>query len=166
MPVYAIHQHKQYSPSTIDFDFSILELEKDIPFDDTMKPIALPQQDEAVEDGTMLEVSGWGRTLNSNESNAKLRRAYVPKVNQQECNKAYGDYGGVTERMVCAGYKEGGKDSCQGDSGGPLAVNGTLFGIVSWGVGCAKPNYPGVYSRVAAVADWASAIINSNVTVY
>jgi hypothetical protein len=40
----------------------------------------------------------------------------------------------------------------QGDSGGPLydEANNALVGIVSWGYGCAMPNYPGVYAQVSA----------------
>jgi trypsin len=53
--------------------------------------------------------------------------------------------------MICAAVAGGGKDACQGDSGGPLAVEGVLVGIVSWGVGCAEPLYPGVYSNVATL---------------
>ena len=53
--------------------------------------------------------------------------------------------------MVCAGVPGGGKDSCSGDSRGPMVLkkSGELVGIVSWGTGCAKPGYPGVYANVA-----------------
>ena len=50
--------------------------------------------------------------------------------------------------MICAG--EAGKDSCQGDSGGPMTSGDYHVGIVSWGYGCARAGYPGVYSQTDA----------------
>ena len=69
------------------------------------------------------------------------------------CDSAYGSYGGiVADVMLCAG--EAGKDSCQGDSGGPMTFNGQHVGIVSWGVGCARSGYPGVYGQTDAMYDF------------
>ncbi|XP_055486434.1 uncharacterized protein LOC129693672 [Leucoraja erinacea] len=86
-----------------------------------------------------------------------LQEAEVSVIDDQTCRNAYGSI--ITPRMLCAGVLTGGVDSCQGDSGGPLACSdsrGTWFlaGIVSFGDICARPDFPGVYTRVTAVRDW------------
>ena len=88
-----------------------------------------------------------------------LQKVNVPLVSKAACNDkaAYG--GDITDTMLCAGYKSGGKDSCQGDSGGPLVVtdaNGetVLAGVVSWGEGCARANKYGIYSKVSSAISW------------
>ena len=55
-----------------------------------------------------------------------LQKVDVPVVSDEECRVAYGDQ--VQDSMICAGLKEGGKDSCQGDSGGPFVCDGKLTG--------------------------------------
>lgn len=59
-----------------------------------------------------------GNTRNTSESREKLRAAYVPVVKQSLCSHQYQMKGKIiTNSMICAGYKEGGRDACQGDSG-------------------------------------------------
>ncbi|XP_030377831.1 trypsin 5G1 [Scaptodrosophila lebanonensis] len=154
-----LHRHPKYSSATIDYDFAVLELAAYDEANVTQAYAQLPKLDEDLKDGTPLTVSGWGNTQSNAETSDVLRSVVVPKVSHAECLKAYGGFGDITERMLCAGLPEGGKDACQGDSGGPLAsADGTLWGVVSWGYGCARPNYPGVYSRVAAVRDWIESV--------
>lgn len=105
-----IIQHEDFDFSNIDYDYSLLELSESIKFTNQTNKIALPEQDEVVDDNSLCLVSGWGNTQSSSESREKLRAAYVPSVNQTECANAYQDFGGITPRMICAGYKKGGKD--------------------------------------------------------
>ncbi|GBP14591.1 Plasma kallikrein [Eumeta japonica] len=89
---------------------------------------------------------------------AFLDLVYVPVMSNEDCNRAY--RGRITDNMLCAGAPEGGRDACQGDSGGPLHVfdNETNvyqeIGVVSWGDGCARPESPGVYTRVNKYLVW------------
>ncbi|OXA51279.1 Transmembrane protease serine 11B-like protein [Folsomia candida] len=70
------------------------------------------------------------------------------------------------QRMMCAGFKEAGKDSCKGDSGGPLIAEKRtqlweLIGAVSWGESCAAKNSPGVYLRINEVEQWVRYMANN-----
>ncbi|XP_067003046.2 trypsin-1 [Anabrus simplex] len=144
--------HPNYDLRTIDYDYALIKVSSPFSLGSNVAIVALPSQGEAVADGTNSVVTGWGSTSEGGWSASTLQQVTVPVVSNSECNSAYG--GGITDRMICAGYTAGGKDACQGDSGGPLVANGKLQGIVSWGYGCAQPNYPGVYSRVATARDW------------
>ena len=64
--------------------------------------------------------------------------------------------------IICAGYLAGGKGSCNGDEGGPLVCNGELQGITSWGDGCAKSGYPGLYTQVCNFIDWIEMTMATN----
>ncbi|XP_055628628.1 trypsin 5G1-like [Toxorhynchites rutilus septentrionalis] len=154
LKVKRVVRHPLYDSWTIDYDYALLELEEAIELNEKFYAAELPEENEPVADGTLLQVSGWGQTLNSLESNEVLRAAYVPSVSQESCARAYASSGLITERMLCAGYEKGGKDSCQGDSGGPLVEGTKLVGVVSWGMGCALEGFPGVYARVAVARNW------------
>lgn len=103
--------HPSFSSYTLDYDFTLLRLAKNIVFDGvTRAAIKLPAANEAIADGSYVLVSGWGLTKNSNESNEVLRGVVIPTTNQNKCYKMYEYDGGVTKQMVCAGSL--GKDSC------------------------------------------------------
>lgn len=83
----------------------------------------------------------------------QLQKLFVPILEQSVCEIAFAHVL-ISSQMVCVGYLNGVSDACIGDSGGPLALDGKLFGIVSWGIGCAQVDYPGVYTYIPSVKDW------------
>lgn len=146
--------HPDWDGAALKNDASVLTLDTEL----AEAPLALasPEDGDLYAAGADSTVYGWGVTESGSPSDT-LRKVTVPVTADDTCAESYGgDFDAAS--MVCAGLAEGGKDSCQGDSGGPLegvTADGTrkLIGIVSWGQGCAEPNFYGVYGRVSAFHD-------------
>jgi trypsin len=124
----------------------------------TTLPLETSRAADAV--GAQPIVYGYGETEGTGPAN-RLQKVTVPVLGDAYCGNVYASEGYVANGEICAGYKSGGKDSCQGDSGGPLVLNGRLFGVVSWGIGCADAGNPGVYAEVASYASALTTQINS-----
>ncbi|XP_072325075.1 trypsin-3-like [Scyliorhinus torazame] len=152
--------HPFYNPRTVDNDIMLVKLSKPIRFNNYIRPIELTSSHPSV--GQECLVSGWGNLLNDGgvQYPAQLQCLDVPVLSLKTCHQAYP--GRISRNMFCAGFIEGGKDSCQGDSGGPLVCNGKLEGIVSWGIGCAVRNYPGVYTEVYNYISWVRDTMQNN----
>lgn len=126
----------------------------------TTLPLETSRAADAV--GAQSVVYGWGNTEGTGPAN-RFQKVTVPVLGDSYCGRSdvYADYDYVANGEICAGYTQGGKDSCQGDSGGPLVLNGRLFGVVSWGIGCADAGNPGVYAEVASYASALQTQINN-----
>jgi len=148
--------HPYYDSGTIDNDIALLRLSEPVEFDYTIQPICLPPHG-ADFTGDSSQVTGWGTLSSGGYSPWQNYFVGVPIQAQAECMASYGsDF--IDATMICAGFPEGGKDACQGDSGGPLTVydddnHHVLVGVVSWGYGCAEPDYYGVYTKVSHYVD-------------
>ncbi|WP_158893147.1 S1 family peptidase [Amycolatopsis anabasis] len=127
-------------------DIAVLKLSRPVRY----QPAKLPEDTSLYAEGTRATVLGWGRIAEGGDRSEFLRKVDVPVQGDGYCSSKVSTYNNST--MMCAGYPEGGKDACQGDSGGPLVVGETVIGIVSFGDGCAKPDKPGVYTRVLTFA--------------
>ncbi|XP_068218501.1 trypsin-1-like [Palaemon carinicauda] len=158
LSVQEIHMHGLFNRFTLDYDVALLHLSEKInfPSDNTVAPICLPPADLLYETN-IATVTGWGTLSSGGDQPNVLYEVEVPTMPNDVCNSLIG---GITDRMICAGEDNGGKDSCQGDSGGPMVTDNAsgdfmeLIGVVSWGYGCAEPNKPGVYARVNEFLTW------------
>ncbi|XP_035454806.2 vitellin-degrading protease-like [Spodoptera frugiperda] len=153
-PVGEILWHPSFDYGKMDSDIAILWLPKPLVFSDKIRPVQLMGRGEEIKDGDDTIVTGWGNLYEIGGTPSTLQRVTVQKINDAICNDAYKPLYAITNHMLCAGAPGGGKDACQGDSGGPLVHNNKLAGVVSWGLGCARPEYPGVYSKVSALRSW------------
>lgn len=113
-------------------------------------------------------IAGWGKTTEGGSSATVLQEVTIPVLKNAVCKARYETVGKlISERqfndaILCAGVLEGGHDSCQGDSGGPLmnpftmdgAIHYYQIGVVSYGIGCARVDTPGVYTRITYFIDW------------
>ena len=155
--------HPSYDNITLNFDIALLKLVSPIIIGGSGEtktaiiPLVSPSTGNLA--GSNSWVTGWGSLSSGGYFPNQLYEVEVPIITNSLCNDVSHYNGQITENMMCAGLSDGGKDACQGDSGGPLVVRidgeWQLVGIVSWGDGCADPQYPGVYTRVSNFTGWA-----------
>ncbi|XP_054455233.1 serine protease 27 [Anoplopoma fimbria] len=148
-------------------DLALVRLTIPVTWSDYIRPVCLPASGTLFPGGMQCYVTGWGNVRDNVPlpGAGTLQEVQVPIISQSSCQEMYQtdpmEQVDILYDMICAGYQQGGKDSCQGDSGGPLVcsmVNGTWVqaGVVSFGLGCAHQNQPGVYARLTTFSSFIS----------
>ncbi|XP_029800593.1 plasminogen [Suricata suricatta] len=146
-------------------DIALLKLSRPAVITPKVIPACLPPANYVVADRTLCYITGWGETQGTFGAGL-LKEAQLPVIENKVCNRYEYLGGRVKSSELCAGDLAGGTDSCQGDSGGPLVCfekdKYILQGVTSWGLGCARPNKPGVYVRVSSFVTWIEGIMRNN----
>lgn len=133
-------------------DICVLFLEQPLEYGKYIQPVSIAYKFDELKVGTEVVVSGWGtETEDDDFFPSILKSVTVNVVSNEKCNESY--EGRVTSDMICA-TADNGRDACMGDCGGPLVYNNKLYGIVAWGRGCGRVDFPGVYMRVSSYLEW------------
>ncbi|XP_073809572.1 transmembrane protease serine 6 isoform X1 [Danio rerio] len=159
-----IHLHHYYDDETHDYDVALLRLARPVWAGTLAQPVCVPPVTHQLEPELLCWVTGWGALREGGAVSDVLQKVDVRLVSEDACVRSYGYL--ISPRMICAGYRSGGKDACQGDSGGPLVCqepSGRWFlaGVVSWGRGCGRADYYGVYTRITKLSVWIKRMISS-----
>ena len=166
-----IYIHPFYENEEFDNDIALVEL--------VSSPVGAPPgiqiadptvTDQYAVENSLSTVAGWGGRVGYEPGDGPtsdfpdiLHQVDLQLMTNEQCIETLSvDNTFVTANMICAAVPEGGKGACQGDSGGPLVVNTgsgiQQVGIVSFGIGCAAADRPGVYTRVSQYKEWISAL--------
>nr|XP_020494569.1 transmembrane protease serine 9 [Labrus bergylta] len=160
IPIQRVIVNPAFNGTNMDHDVALLELTIPAPMSYTIQSVCLPSPVHSfLKKEAECYIMGWGSMREGGSLTNLLQKAAVSIIEQANCKQSYGTV--LTSNMMCAGYMEGGRDSCLGDSGGPLTCrqrSGQWFiaGVTSWGHGCGRTGFPGVYTRVTSVRKWIS----------
>ncbi|XP_069703525.1 serine proteinase stubble isoform X2 [Periplaneta americana] len=164
--VQIVASHPQFDPRTFEYDLALLRFYEPVTFQPNILPVCVPHDDTNFV-GHTAYVTGWGRLYEDGPLPSVLQEVSVPVINNSVCETMYRSAGyieHIPEIFICAGWRKGGFDSCEGDSGGPMVIQRPdkrwlLAGVISWGIGCAEPNQPGVYTRISEFREWINQIL-------
>ena len=165
--VSSVVRHPRYLGS--QNDLAVVRLAAPVRLTEDVSPICLPPAGSQ-HLGREVEMAGWGLLEFAGNASDVLQEVELRVADPAACEAAYRRLprfearfpGGFQGTKVCAESRDGEpRDACRGDSGGPLMAplpNNTyqLVGVVSAGVGCGNPEFPGLYTKVSAYIDWIS----------
>lgn len=157
--------HPRYEKKLFYNDIAIVTLVREV---FNFKPLCLPVGDEAARvgnAGSTVEVLGFGSLAFGDGASKTLQVAELEIFASEVCHANYSTKPdsslnkGIVRSQICAGTADGYADACQNDSGGPLVNDDRnerrmLIGIVSFGYQCARPGFPGVYTRITEYLPW------------
>nr|XP_014086724.1 trypsin beta-like [Bactrocera oleae] len=153
--------HGSYNPKTSANDIALLRTKRPFNFNSNVQAVELAT---STNEPTSYLISGWGTVTEGKFRPTKyLRGVNVFRVNKRSCSTSYRGISKITRKQLCASAPK--QDSCQGDSGGALTTQGIQYGIVSFGYGCARAGYPGVYTKVSSYRTWITTVtgtLNTN----
>jgi trypsin len=152
----------------VNNDIALCKLNKPVDIDTSHVRLEVNSEETVPETKDRVVVMGLGALTEGGDGPKFVHDVTVPVISNEECNRSKMYGGSITDKMLCAGFRVGGKDSCQGDSGGPLVKRvkqddgsfvDTHIGVVSWGAGCAQRFKPGVYARTSTAFPWIKKIV-------
>ncbi len=147
--------HPEYSAETNQSDIALIKLAQPYVATRAVLPAVGSPVPLLNEEGAVL---GWGAIQEGAANANNLRVVNLPVISNAACFQYYTDTFDSRFSFCAAGDAAGGQDACQGDSGGPFLVqrqqNYIVAGLVSYGEGCARGDYPGVYTRVEPYTSW------------
>uniref|UniRef100_A0A8C1ZL61 Zgc:92313 n=1 Tax=Cyprinus carpio TaxID=7962 RepID=A0A8C1ZL61_CYPCA len=154
-----------YTDPQLGQDIALVELATSVIWSDRVQPVCLPYGNVEFSSDMKCMITGWGNIRDgvALQGVGALQEVQVPIIDSNTCQDMFlinpTENIDIRPDMMCAGFQQGGKDSCQGDSGGPLVCqisdgSWVQAGIVSFGLGCAKANRPGVYAKVSSFTDF------------
>ncbi|XP_059881586.1 transmembrane protease serine 6 isoform X1 [Delphinus delphis] len=181
--------HPYHEEDSHDYDVALLQLDHPVVRSASVHPVCLPARSHFFEPGLHCWITGWGALREGGPTSNGLQKVDVQLIPQDLCSEAYryqvtprmlcaGYRRGKKDacQVTPAGWARSGREGAahvtrgllqphgKGDSGGPLVCkepSGRWFlaGLVSWGLGCGRPNYFGVYTRITGVIGWIQQVL-------
>ncbi|XP_054980561.1 transmembrane protease serine 12 [Sorex araneus] len=170
MEVQEIIVHPNFMLENYLNDVALFHLKKAMTYNDYIQPICLPfGVFQNLDQNTACYISGWGLTKEKGNTTTALQEAQVHFISRAVCNSMNSYAGLIPNSSFCAGDEDGKFDTCRGDSGGPLMCylpeheQFFAMGITSYGLGCGRKNFPGVYSGLSFHKNWLLHQLNQQV---
>lgn len=173
-----IFDNEDYDHVTLENDIALIEVNEPFVLNDHVVPACLPKFDETPFPFSECTASGWGYASSFLRPDT-LQILMMPNHPHKHCEIIHhpreNQLSHFTQRMMCAGYLKGGKDTCKGDSGGPLtcirfndtgdelfsfSIEEVITGIISWGRSCGLEGTLPVFTRVESYIGWINEIIS------